>query len=457
MTSARLDLAYYGDDLTGSTDVLEALSLHGVPTRLFLDVPSATDIEALDGVRAVGVAGVSRAMSPAWMDENLPTTFRALKDLGAPMVHYKVCSTCDSSPTVGSIGRVIEIGLEVFGCRVVPIIVGVPRNGRYTAFGHLFATALGKPEAHRIDRHPVMACHPRTPMGEADLVRHLQAQTSAPVHLIDFRALESGDAMARLRSSGDGMPCAVLIDVLNSATSAAVGRMLREHPWPVETGFVIGSSGVEYALMDAVGQDARTLPRPGAVDRLLVVSGSCSSTTLAQIEDARHRGWAVLVADPMGLLERPDEIVEHLSLMALEALHRGRSVVVTSAGAGESSRIEAVAEAAEQAGIDTADRFGTALGHVAATAFREMPRLSRVMVAGGDTSSIAGVALGIRALDMVAPIVPGSPLCRVVAGSAPAVGREILFKGGQVGAADHFERVRLGLTADEPLTTTAAA
>jgi uncharacterized protein YgbK (DUF1537 family) len=30
-------LVYYGDGFTGSTDALEALSVHGVPTVLFLD------------------------------------------------------------------------------------------------------------------------------------------------------------------------------------------------------------------------------------------------------------------------------------------------------------------------------------------------------------------------------------------------------------------------------------
>ena len=32
-------LSYYGDDLTGSTDVMEALELGGVPTVLFMRQP----------------------------------------------------------------------------------------------------------------------------------------------------------------------------------------------------------------------------------------------------------------------------------------------------------------------------------------------------------------------------------------------------------------------------------
>ena len=36
-------LAYYGDDFTGSTDVLEALTASGVATVLFTEPPSERD------------------------------------------------------------------------------------------------------------------------------------------------------------------------------------------------------------------------------------------------------------------------------------------------------------------------------------------------------------------------------------------------------------------------------
>lgn len=33
-------LTYYGDDFTGSTDVMESLELYGIPTVLFLAMPT---------------------------------------------------------------------------------------------------------------------------------------------------------------------------------------------------------------------------------------------------------------------------------------------------------------------------------------------------------------------------------------------------------------------------------
>src|SRR5262249_17762546 len=68
------------------------------------------------GVRAFGVAGVARSLSPDQMDQTLPAVFEAMKRLmGAGGFQYKVCSTFDSSPEVGSIGRALPIGLRVLG------------------------------------------------------------------------------------------------------------------------------------------------------------------------------------------------------------------------------------------------------------------------------------------------------------------------------------------------------
>src|ERR1017187_8361616 len=132
---------YYGDDFTGSTDVLEQLGANGVPAVLFVGVPKPEHRATFSGAQAIGIAGDSRSRSPEWMSANLPAIFRALQRFGAPITHYKVCSTFDSSPTIGSIGRAIEIGREVFAPPFVPIVVGAPHLRRYVAFGHLFAGA----------------------------------------------------------------------------------------------------------------------------------------------------------------------------------------------------------------------------------------------------------------------------------------------------------------------------
>jgi uncharacterized protein YgbK (DUF1537 family) len=98
-------IAFYGDDYTGSASVMEVMTFAGLPTVLFLDVPTPTQLARFSNYRGIGIAGVARSQSPEWMDRHLPPIFEALAALGAPIAHYKICSTLDSAPQVGSIGR----------------------------------------------------------------------------------------------------------------------------------------------------------------------------------------------------------------------------------------------------------------------------------------------------------------------------------------------------------------
>src|SRR5690606_10773441 len=148
-------ISYYGDDFTGSTDVMEALASNGVETVLFLKVPEDDLLSRFAAARAFGLAGISRSETPEWMDVHLAQAFGWLKTLDAALCHYKVCSTFDSAPHVGNIGRAIEIGRMIFGGGPVPLIVGAPQIRRFTAFGELFAAY--SESNYRIDRHPMQA------------------------------------------------------------------------------------------------------------------------------------------------------------------------------------------------------------------------------------------------------------------------------------------------------------
>ncbi|MBW7460665.1 four-carbon acid sugar kinase family protein, partial [Paenibacillus sepulcri] len=211
-------LCYYGDDFTGSTDVLESLFRAGLKAVLFLEPPTSEQLE--DGrfvkMDAFGVAGVGRSLTPDEMERELNPIFETLKAAGAAVVHYKVCSTFDSLPHAGSIGKAAEIGRGVFGGRYIPLLVGVPYLKRYTLFGHHYAAGGGT--VHRLDRHPTMSRHPVTPMDEADLRLHLQRQTELPMALMDITELEGplpqvrGNMESKLAA---GQPALLLFDVLD--------------------------------------------------------------------------------------------------------------------------------------------------------------------------------------------------------------------------------------------------
>lgn len=451
-------VAFYGDDFTGSSAVMEVLTFAGLPTVLFLDPPSPQDLNRFRDYSAVGVAGVARSLSPSWMEGELPIVFSELERLGAPINHYKTCSTLDSSPTVGSIGRAIDLGVPVFAKRPgaadwQPVVIAAPEIGRFQAFGNLFATH--EHNNYRLDRHPVMHRHPSTPMDESDVVRHLEKQTEKPIGLIDVATIKAGNGGAEMRKQKDAGKSLISLDVLDEETLVWAGREIWEGRGSGI--FAIGSQGVEYALTAYWRQIGILAPKltvlaAAPVDQIIVVSGSVSSTTASQIEWATLNGFDVVQLDPQKALSDdawPEEIkrVVHEAKATLSA---GRSpIIATALGPTDPSvqRIKALTEAggavAEQVHARIGGGLGTALKSlIGATGVR------RVVIAGGDTSGHAAKSLEIRAFTALAPLAPGSPLCLAYSDAPQINGLEIALKGGQMGRLDFFGTVRAGRTDD---------
>ena len=446
-------LSFYGDDFTGSTDVMESLVLGGVPTVLFLEPPSPAFIaEYFPQARAVGVAGVSRSMSPAQMDAELPEQFSALKSLGAPLFHYKICSTFDSAPHIGSIGHATEIGWRIFDPPVVPLMVGAPALKRYVSFGNLFAT-VGE-TTYRIDRHPTMSKHPITPMHESDLRRHLAEQTTRRIGLMDILDLAGSDEQiagrfAALRAEGCDL---VLFDTLDAAHLQKIGRLIwsLRGPQPI---FAVASSGLEYALTaywQAAGLVDAPAPlvEPGPVDQLLVVSGSAAPQTAAQIAWALDNGFAGIRLDSAAMIDpaAADAYRETLTDQASELLARGANVLMYSAAGPDDPAIASTRQRMNDLGLDP-QSVGARLGAEQGRLLRgllERHDLGRVCVAGGDTCGHASRQLGLFALEIVMPVAPGSPLCVARSHEARFDGLQISLKAGQVGRPDYFGSILAG-------------
>ena len=443
-------LAFYGDDFTGSTDAMEAMTAAGVPTVLCLEPPTPALLERLPKARCIGLAGSSRGRSPEWMDAELPRAFESLAALGAPILHYKVCSTFDSSPSIGSIGRAIDVGVRAMPAgRWSPTIVGAPRLKRYQAFGNLFAAVDGV--GHRLDRHPTMSRHPVTPMHEADLRLHLREQTKRRIELVDMVQLRAGAGAARIAQlASDDVPV-VLIDVLDEETLLEAGRLVWEQRGSGI--FSASSSGLQYALAAywrSLGLLPRepSLPAANAVPAIAAVSGSCSPVTASQIRWARANGFVTERLQLAAALspKQSDDEIERCVAIAAKALRAGTSALVYSAEGPDDATVvgfDAIASAAGMTRADAARKVGATLAEVMR---RLLDRIEapRVVVAGGDSSGEVASALGIDALSVAAGMAPGAPLCRAWSSVPRRDGLEIVLKGGQMGAPSFFGSVRAG-------------
>lgn len=446
-------LAYYGDDFTGSTDAMEVMAAAGLPTALFLQPPDAAMLQRFPDVRCIGIAGSSRGRSPEWMDAQLPDVFARLAALKPPLMQYKICSTFDSSAQTGSIGRALDLGVGHMPGSWSPMIVGAPRLKRYQMFGNLFAAVDGT--GYRLDRHPTMARHPVTPMSESDLRRHLATQTQRRVELIDMVQLRDGAAAAGACACIDKLRGAdapvVLIDVLDEETLREAGRLVWEQRGAGV--FSASSSGLQYALTAywrsrgwIVQQTSLPTARPVPV--IAAVSGSCSPVTAKQIAWARTHGFAAERLDLQAVLTEKTKEAELARMVALAvtAVDNGRSPLIYSAEGPDDANVTGFDAIAREAGItrsDAARRVGMALAEIMRRLLDTRP-VTRVAIAGGDSSGEVASALDIAALSVSAAMSPGAPLCRAWSDNPRRDGLEIVLKGGQVGGLSFFGDVLEG-------------
>jgi 3-oxoisoapionate kinase len=422
-------LAFYGDDFTGSTDALDFISCAGARAVLFIEPPTEEQLLQFPPLDVIGVAGKTRALSPDEMEGILMPAFEQLKASGAKQVHYKVCSTFDSSASVGSIGKAIDIGSVVFQNKLIPVLGGMPALGRYCLFGNLFARmGIGSNgKIYRLDRHPSMSKHPVTPAGESDLRLHLGKQTNKLFGLIDLLQMEK--PVTEWKDAIMAGEEVVLVDVMYEAQMAKIGEWLaglEEN----KALFSIGGSGVEAALGNYWKETGVLKPRadwqpPGKADPLLVLSGSCSPVTAAQIEWAKANGFEEVITDAVSVGE--GEPVDATQVIFF--LQQQKSVIVHT-GPKQPENL-------------SAEKLGTALGTIAKETVMQTG-IRRVLVAGGDTSSYAARAMEIDAVEMIAPLLSGAPLCRAYSKNAIINGLEVNFKGGQFGGEDYFGKVMNG-------------
>ena len=453
-------LAFYGDDFTGSTDALEFLSRAGLRTTLFLDDPTPERIQRFGNLDAIGVAGMTRAMVPEEMSETLSRAFSVLNELNPRHVHYKVCSTFDSSPEIGNIGTAIETGARISQNEFTPVLVAAPNLGRYSAFGNLYARmGIGSQGAiYRLDRHPSMSAHPITPALESDLRRHLSKQTRQPLGLIDLVDLvkPTSEIIAKLNTEISEGKRIVFFDAMYEYQMITIGEVLDHKAGEIPPLFSVGSSGIEKALGDFWTKQGISSPRNqweqlSECKPMLVLSGSVSPITASQIEWAVENGFEEIEVGAQ-LMEKEDSesFISEYQRKIVAGLRKGKSVILHTSKGPEDPRIKKAKSVLDKKGWDeqtmrtqTARIFGKVLGQSARRALEQFP-IRRLVIAGGDTSSFVARELGIEAVEMIAPLFSGAPLCRAFASESPVDGIEVNLKGGQVGDKTYFGALQKG-------------
>lgn len=414
----RMLLGVIADDMTGATDVALMLNRAGMRTVQVIGAPVAN--AALPEADAVVVALKSRTNPVSEAVAQSLAACEALLAAGARQILFKYCSTFDSTPH-GNIGPVADALMRRLGAESAIICPAFPANGRSIYQGYLFVGSVPLHESSMRD-------HPLTPMRDSNLMRLMAAQTEAKVgHVAYTTVLEGAEAVkARIAELvAQGMPYAVT-DALTNHDLMVLGEAVAGQV------LLTGGSGIAMGLPQNF-RKAGLLPEREIAAKLDaprgragIISGSCSTATRGQIKAALEAGCPALKVDPMALAAGSQNAAD-LAAWALAQSTEQPFLLYSS---------DDPAEVAAVQGKLGRDRAGEIVEQAFAQVARALSQggVTRLLVAGGETSGAVVQGLGIRTLEIGPEIDPGVPWTRVVDGPDMA----IALKSGNFGAPDFF-------------------
>jgi uncharacterized protein YgbK (DUF1537 family) len=275
-------------------------------------------------------------------------------------------------------------------------------------------------------------------MTDPDLQRVLQAQTPHRVGLLARPVIVAGDeavAAHVARLAADGIRH-VITDATDEGDLQAVARLTVD--WPLMTG---GSSVANHypelwrarGLLDAT---AAAVALPAVAGHGLVLAGSCSERTLAQL-DAFGATHPVLRLDLLAAAAAPERTLEEAAAWAAAWLERGPVGIATSEGPEAVAKVQAELGVAGAAAL--AERL---LGQLARTLVERGVR--RLMIAGGETSGAVVEALGLETFQVGA--YQGAGISRMVADDPKGRRLALCLKSGKLGPIDMFVTILSAMT-----------
>lgn len=423
-------LGVIADDHTGATDVASMLVRSGLRTVQIIGVPTATT-DAGD-VDAVVIALKSRTIAPAEAIEQSLAALRWLQQRGVQRFYFKYCSTFDSTPK-GNIGPVADALMQALGTHYSIACPAFPENQRTIFKGHLFVGDVLLSDSG-------MRNHPLTPMTDANLVHVLQAQSRCKVGLLSHLQIAKGAASLKqvveqkITEAEKDTPGVIdIADAITNDDLMVLGHALADIPLVTAgSGLALGLAAayIERGLAKA---DAHAAQLPVAGGKAVVISGSCSVATNAQVKHWIASGKPSIKIDAREIAGGHPVAQRVLDWHAKQA---------------ETCLIYATSPPEEVAALQK--EFGAnSLGEQIEHCFAEIAQgliaqqVRRFVVAGGETSGAVVNALGVQSLKIGETIDPGVPWTSGQVGTplldttAPVL---LALKSGNFGTEDFFAK-----------------
>lgn len=383
-------LGCIADDFTGATDLAGLLARSGVRVSLRIGIPSEppTDTAAFEVI-----ALKSRTAPVADAVAETRAALKWLQAAGAQRFFWKYCSTFDST-SEGNIGPVAEALMADLGTNQTIYCPAFPENGRSIFMGNLFVGQQPLAESPMQD-------HPLTPMRDSNLMRLLDPQVTKATGLADRLTVAQGaDALRAQLDTLKGRGVAhVVVDAVANEDLYVIADACRDMPLMTGGSAVAMPLPALYLADGTLSADAPKAVAPELDPATIVLSGSCSAMTNAQVANYIAQGAPSYQLDPLALAEKGPQPV--LDWLAAQDLTKAPLIYATA-------NPDSVRTTQNKLGVAAAGELIEATLSACAVAARD-EGARRIIVAGGETSGAVTKALGVSQLDIGAEIAPGVP------------------------------------------------
>ncbi len=411
------------DDFTGATDLAGLLARSGIKVSLRIGVPETAPVDTA-AFEVIALKSRTAPVAEAVADTRAALDW--LKTAGATRFFWKYCSTFDSTAE-GNIGPVAEALMQELGTDQTIYCPAFPENGRSIFMGNLFVGQQPLAESPMKD-------HPLTPMRDSNLMRLLAPQVTRPVGLADRLTVAKGaealrDKLAALKADGVAH---VVVDAVADEDLGIIADACRDMV------LMTGGSAVAmplpqlYIADGLLAADADGVTAPHLAADTVLLSGSCSVMTRAQVAAYQSTGAPSFRLDPLALAkDGPGAALDWLAAQNLKT----KPLIYATADPAE------VKAAQEQLGVAKAGALVEDVLAACATAARDKGA-RRFVVAGGETSGAVTKALGVTQLTIGAEIAPGVPWTFCQSGGHDIA---LTLKSGNFGAETFFADALINL------------
>lgn len=411
-------LGAIADDFTGATDLANTLVSGGMRVAQVIGVPDGdTDI---GDAQAVVVALKSRTAPVADAVAEALASLTWLQSAGAEQIFFKYCSTFDSSAQ-GNIGPVADALMQELAADFAFVCPAYPENARTIYKGNLYV-------GDELLAESPMKDHPLTPMTDSNLVRLMAAQSKRETGLIQLSDVMAGPDKVKARIAelvNEGISYGV-IDAVSDSDLETIGRVAADHK------LITGGSGIALALPSNFAASHQltlqsSAPTPDVPGRGIVIAGSCSTATRAQIKYIAAK-WPCQKLD-IDRIAAGEPIADEVIAWAQTQPQDTPILVYASSDPSE------VKANQQRYGIQKAgEMIETTLSSIAVGLVQN--GATKLIIAGGETSGAVVSALNIRNLEIGVEIDPGVPWTRSLGQPELA----LALKSGNFGSEDFFEK-----------------